>query len=83
MTLEGELIQQRIPSLLDQLEALAAAERIDLSGVSRADSAGLAFLLAIVRRGRARGRAPELHSPSPQLRQLAGFFGLDPTLGLS
>ncbi|SFF47306.1 STAS domain-containing protein [Fontimonas thermophila] len=79
--LTGELTQQRVPELLTQIGTLAAATEIDLSGVTRTDSAGLALLLEISRRSHHRPvrfvRAPE------QLRALAQFFGIAALLRLT
>lgn len=78
MKLDGELTQQRVPELLAQLDTLASAAEIDVSGVIRADSAGLALLLEVARRG-----TPRLVNAPQQLRTLARFFGVEAALRLA
>ena len=77
IALEGELSFARVPHWLTQADALAAAGTLDLSRVTRADSAGLALLLELSRRAAAGGKALSLQSAPAQLTDLAGFFGLD------
>lgn len=77
-SLQGELNFARVPQLLRQAEALAAAGVLDLGEVSRADSAGLALLLELNRRSQ--GRPLALRNAAPQVRNLARFFGLDQIL---
>jgi phospholipid transport system transporter-binding protein len=50
--------------------------------VTQADSAGLALLLELSRRARARGLTLRLKSPPQQLSDLIRFFGLDEVLHL-
>jgi phospholipid transport system transporter-binding protein len=78
--LEGELCFSTVRRFLAQAEQLAASGTLDLSGVSRADSAGLALLLELDRLSRARGAPLELRGASEQVRRLAAFFGLDSIL---
>lgn len=75
--LEGELSFARVAHWLGRADALSAGPTLDLSQVTRADSAGLALLLELTRRARAQGRELHLVAPPPQLLQLARFFGLD------
>lgn len=63
-------------------DALAGAASLDLSGVTHADSAGLAFLLELRRRARDQGRELRFTGAPAQLRQLADFFGLTSALEL-
>lgn len=56
------------------LDALAGADRIELSAVTHVDSAGLALLLAVARRKG--GRLTVADAPA-QLRSLVAFFGVD------
>ena len=56
---------------------------LDLSGVTRVDSAGLALLLELARLAKARGRELRCTRAPEQLRRLADFFGLTPLLALS
>ena len=69
--LTGELSFASVPAALDQADALIADGQIDLSGVTRTDSAGLALLLELTRRARVNGK---------QLRDLVKFFELDAAL---
>ncbi|MBV8063063.1 MAG: STAS domain-containing protein [Nevskia sp.] len=77
-TLEGELSFAQVPQQLRQAEALIAGGSLDLSRVSRADSAGLALLLELSRRSRPRTLA--IRGANEQVLQLARFFGLDKIL---
>ena len=79
-TLQGELNFARVPQLLAQAEALGATGVLDLSGVSNADSAGLALLLEVSRRSKAKGRQLSIRGANEQIAQLARFFGLDQIL---
>jgi phospholipid transport system transporter-binding protein len=78
--LDGELSFARVPHWLAQADALAGAGTLDLSKVTGADSAGLALLLELSRRARAKGLALHLKSPPQQLSDLIRFFGLDEVL---
>jgi len=78
--LHGELTLANIPALLPQADTLLASLPVDLGEVSRADSAGLSFLLELTRRARARGLELNIHNAPPQVLDLARFFGLDPVL---
>lgn len=80
--LRGDLTLKSMPAWLAKAEALSAAGRLDLSGVERADSSGLALLLELNRRARARGAALEFVGAPSQLRTMATFFGLDAVLKL-
>lgn len=80
--LEGELSFARVPHWLAQADALAGAGTLDLSRVTRADSAGLALLLELRRRARAAGQALRFAAAPPQLTGLAAFFGLHDVLAL-
>jgi len=72
-----------VPGRLAEADALARAGTLDLSGISHADSAGLAFLLELTRRARASGTPLKLIGLPPQLRSLVSFFELEPLLPLS
>ena len=78
--LQGELNFARVPQLLAQAEALGADGTLDLGGVGNADSAGLALLLELSRRSKARGRQLSIRGANQQIVQLAQFFGLDKIL---
>lgn len=85
--LSGELTFARA------LEALAAARAalaegegplvLDLGGVTRVDSSGLALLLELARQGKAAGREVQFKGAPEQLQRLADFFGLSELLALS
>ncbi len=76
--LEGELSFAQVPQQLRQAEALIAGGSLDLSRVSRADSAGLALLLELSRRSRTRPLV--IRGANEQVLQLSRFFGLDKIL---
>ena len=78
--LDGELNFARVPALYAQADSLAQASPLDLSRVTRADSAGLALLLEISRRAKARGIELKLTGAPQQVTALAGFFGLGAVL---
>lgn len=54
---------------------------LDLAGVTRVDSAGLALLLELKRESKAPGGLRFANAPA-QLRELAEFFGLSDLLAL-
>lgn len=76
-TLEGELSFAQVPQLVRQAESLVAGGSLDLSRVSRADSAGLALLLELSRRSRG---TLKIRGANQQVLQLSRFFGLDKIL---
>jgi phospholipid transport system transporter-binding protein len=84
--LSGALSFASVGDALDKLREAARAGsgplELDLSGVTRVDSAGLALLLELARAARAAGRELKLTGAPGQLRRLAGFFGLSPLLAL-
>lgn len=86
-SVSGELSFARVPATLEALRpALKAGQgplEIDLGGVTRADSAGLALLLELARTARAAGRELRFTRTPAQLRRLAEFFGLAELLALS
>jgi anti-anti-sigma factor len=67
--------------LLNALDGSAGVE-LDLSGVTRIDTAGLQLLLAFVLEMRGRGRQLLLTNPSDIFSQSARFAGLNELLGL-
>lgn len=58
----------------------AAAQELDLSGVTGADSAALALLLELLRHSRQRGGALHVGPLPPTLASLAHLYGLDDLL---
>lgn len=85
--LSGELDFAHVTAALERLDrALKSGDgalTVDLAGVTRGDSAGLALLLEVTRRARARGRALSFTGTPAQLRKLAEFFGIAPLLPLA
>jgi anti-anti-sigma factor len=81
-SLQGELTFASVPALLQQAPGLIADGRLDLSKVSNADSAGLALLLELTRRAKAKGGDLRLASAPPQVRDLIRFFDLETALKL-
>ena len=77
--LEGELGFATVPSWLQKLDELSGGT-IDLSRVTRVDSAGLALLLELSRRSATRGMSLSIRGANEQVLRLAGFFGLDRVL---
>lgn len=86
-TLTGALNFASVPAALAQTRALVqkggGPVEIDLSGVTRVDSAGVALLLELTRQARAGQRELRLRGAPQQLRRLADFFGVAPLLELS
>ena len=89
--ISGELSFRNAVAALDAAQAALAGGpntastpfEVDLSGVTRADSAGLALLLELAREARAAGRELRCTGVPEQLRRLAGFFGVTDVLALS
>ena len=86
MQLSGELTFPRVREALDAARPQVAGQgplELDLSAVTRVDSAGLALLLELARDARAAGRELRCSHAPEQLRRLAEFFGLTQVLALS
>lgn len=81
--LTGELSFASVPRLLDGADALITGAQLDLSGVSKADSAGVAFLLELTRRAKRAGRTITFVGAPPQVRDLIRFFDLESALQLN
>lgn len=85
--LSGPLTFDSSPGLFHQVEARSenghATHRIDLSGVSRADSAGLALLLEWQARAIAAGAAMTIENAPSGLMQLARLCEAVETLRLT
>ncbi|MHB1057355.1 MAG: STAS domain-containing protein [Rhodanobacter sp.] len=58
-----------------------AVERLDLAGVSRSDSAGLACVLAVVAESARRGQALQVVHMPPGMRALAQVCEVDGLIG--
>ena len=82
MTLSGELRFATVMKALQQA-GNETGDALDLSAVPRADSAGIALLLELHRRARARGRTLRISGANEQVSGLVRFFGLGHILDLS
>ena len=80
-SLAGSLDFSSVPALLGQ-HAGSAVSALDLAGVTRVDSAGLALLLELKRESKAVDGLRFLNAPA-QLRQLAEFFDLTELLAIT
>ncbi len=80
MQLMGELSIATTPALLEHAGVFVAQGVVDLSAVTSADSAGVAFLLELKRRAHAAGKPLRFSHCPPQLAGLVRFFELEPTL---
>jgi len=73
----GDLTFESVPLLYREMErrlpSSGPVRTIDLGGVTRADSAGLALLLEWQSRQRRRGRELTIHSAPANLLRLAGL----------
>jgi len=80
LPLTGELTFATVPQALDSAGAKLAegdgAVTVDLSGVTRTDSAGIALLLELMRLALEHKRELSFTGAPEQVRKLAGFFGL-------
>lgn len=76
-----DTLEAQYGELLHALEAVTAVE-LDLSGVTRIDTAGMQLLLAFVLEMRRHGRQLTLSNPSENVSQSARFAGLTELLGL-
>jgi len=83
----GELTFSTVTALNRQADKLFASKSgdltIDLGGVSRADSAGLALLIEWMRWAHQRGIGLRFHRMPGQMRTIAAASDLDPILSLS
>jgi len=82
-TLPNTLGFSTVSALLPQADTLIASGALDLSGVTRADSAGISLLLELNRRAQARGVQLRMTGANEQIRSLLSFFGLDEILTLA
>jgi phospholipid transport system transporter-binding protein len=86
-TLTGELSFATAEELLARTRAglgeAQGAVELDLAGVTRTDSAGLALLLELTREARAASRELRFTHAPAQLRSLAAFFGVAELLNLA
>jgi len=78
--LGGELSFATVSQFLQRSDELLDGGVLDMSKVTRADSAGLALLLELTRRQRAKGSQLKLVGAQEKIVRLAEFFGLDEVL---
>lgn len=87
MTLSGELTFANATRVLSgarkEVEGGSGPVELDLSAVTRVDSAGLALLLELAREAREARRELRCKRAPEQLRKLAEFFGLTSLLSLA
>lgn len=87
LDLIGELSFQTVPDLLtrceDMLRKLPGDVQINLEGVSRSDSAGLALLVELVRMKRTEGGSVTFSHVPEQMLAMASVSRLEQVLGLS
>jgi len=84
--LEGELDYHTVPGVLARSAACIRGEgaiQVDLRGVSRADSAGLALLVAWLRNAERAGRSISFVNVPEQLLLIARVCGLEEILPLA
>lgn len=82
-TLPAALNFSTASAVLAQADGLIAAGTLDLSKVTRADSAGISLLLELSRRAQKRGVQLRITGANEQIRSLLKFFGLDGILTLA
>lgn len=84
---EGELNMMTVPALLqtmhDQFPSNGGEAHIDLAGVTRSDSAGLALLVEWLRLARGRDIRLQFHNLPSQLQEIARISDLTPLLPLA
>lgn len=83
LVLTGPLrLETAARALAEGSAALAgrASAELDLSGITDADSAGLAVLIEWMRLARAEGRTVSFHGAPERLRSLARIGGVEPLL---
>ena len=84
---EGELNFATAPELLQtmlgQFPSSGSEVRIDLAGVTRSDSAGLALLVEWLRLAQKQGVTLQFHNLPVQLREIARISDLLPLLPLA
>ena len=82
MSLPSSLDFGSVNAALAEGAALVAGGTLDLSAVSRADSAGIALLLELTRLAQARGIQLKIQGANSQIRSLLTFFKLNEVLVL-
>ena len=85
-SLEGELGAASVPDLLMRAKPALAGSgdiEVDLNAVTRADSAGLALLVELMRESSRNGRRISFNHVPAQLLSIARVSGLEEILSLS
>lgn len=80
--LQGRLGFAEVEPLVRRADALAQRGSLDLSRITRLDSAGIALLLELTRRARAHSRQLQIKGVAPNVLALLHFFGVDALLNL-
>lgn len=81
LRLQGELDQDFLVPLWDAREdATLDVETIDLSAVTRVDTAGVALLIHLVERIRRQGRQASIVGASEKMKTLVQLYNLPPEL---
>jgi phospholipid transport system transporter-binding protein len=84
---EGELNMVTVPALLQAMDSqfptTGNEAHIDLAGVTRSDSAGLALLVEWLRLAKTRNTRLQFHNLPSQLRDIARVSDLLPLLPLA
>ena len=84
--LEGDLNFSSVPAVLESSRTALTGSReiqVDLKGVTRADSAGLALLLAWLRESERAGKAINFTHVPEQLLAISRLCGLDKILSFN
>lgn len=81
--MEGELTFACMRDWLPRADALAAQAQLDLTRVTRVDSAGAAFLLELTRRAKRNGHELRFTGAPAQVRGLLEFLQIDDVLKLA
>jgi phospholipid transport system transporter-binding protein len=77
LALQGELDQDVLNPLWDtRVEAMKGVHCIDLQGITRIDTAGVALLIHLVDLGKKQGHQVSLEGISENLRTLAELYNL-------
>ena len=77
LLLTGELDQDYLNSLWDaRVEAMQGVSCIDLGGISRVDTAGVALLVHLVATGKGQGKQVRLSGVSDNVITLAQLYNL-------
>lgn len=73
----GELSFATVCKLLNDADSMISKDIIDVSGVTRCDSAGIALLLELQRRAQLKGRKLKFSGANEQLTKLIRSYALN------